>query len=74
MLTERTDPGWTPLFPTSKAILVERGSSLSHSAIIARELGIPAIVNIKSIMSKLNDGDFVEIDGSQGTVSILNKV
>lgn len=72
MAAERTDPGWVPLFPISKGILVERGSILSHSAIVAREMGIPAIVSINNLLSELKDGDEVEMDGSTGEIRILN--
>ncbi|MCJ8311537.1 MAG: hypothetical protein HRU38_02385 [Saccharospirillaceae bacterium] len=68
LLAKRTDPGWTPLFPTCSAVIVERGSALSHSAIIARELGLVAIVNVENICRFLNDGDWVEVDGSAGTI------
>ena len=71
MVAERTDPGWVPLFPISKGILVERGSILSHSAIVAREMGIPAIVGINNLLSTLKDGDEVEMDGSKGTIRII---
>ncbi len=71
MVAERTDPGWVPLFPISKGILVERGSILSHSAIVAREMGIPAIVGVNNLLSTLKDGDEVEMDGSAGTIRII---
>lgn len=72
MVAERTDPGWVPLFPISKGILVERGSILSHSAIVAREMGIPAIVGINNLLSTLNDGDMVEMNGSTGQIRIIS--
>lgn len=72
MVAERTDPGWVPLFPISKGILVERGSILSHSAIVAREMGIPAIVGINNLLSTLKDGDEVEMDGSTGQIRIIS--
>ena len=71
MVAERTDPGWVPLFPISKGLLVERGSILSHSAIVAREMGIPAIVGINNLLSTLKDGDIVEMDGSSGIMKII---
>jgi pyruvate,water dikinase len=71
LVAERTDPGWVPLFPTASAILVERGSQLSHSAIVAREMGIPAIVGISGLMRRLEDGMEVEMDGGRGTVRII---
>jgi len=72
MVTTSTDPGWVSLFPTASAILVERGSLLSHSAIVARELGIPCIVGITGLLSKLKTGNLVEMDGSTGFVKIIS--
>jgi phosphohistidine swiveling domain-containing protein len=51
LVAHRTDPGWIPLYPTAGAILVERGSLLSHSAVVARELGIPGIVGARGLLS-----------------------
>lgn len=68
LVAEHTDPGWTPLFPLARGILVQRGSLLSHSAIVARELGIPAIVSIPGLTQRLETGDVVTFDGSTGTI------
>ncbi len=67
----RTDPGWVPIFPVVSGILIERGSILSHSAIVAREMGIPTIVAIPGLLTRLSDGTQVEMDGHAGTVRIL---
>lgn len=68
LVAERTDPGWIMLFPAASGLLVERGSLLSHSAIVAREMGIPAIVSLAGVTQWLTDGDWVEMDGSSGIV------
>jgi pyruvate,water dikinase len=68
LVAERTDPGWIMLFPAAAGLLVERGSLLSHSAIVAREMGIPAIVSLAGVTQWLKDGDFVEFDGGTGVV------
>jgi pyruvate,water dikinase len=68
----RTDPGWAPLFPTAGGILVERGSTLSHSAVVARELGIPAIVGIPGLTKKLKNGEMVRMDGARGIIERLD--
>src|SRR4029079_9932496 len=60
LVAEHTDPGWIMIFPSAMGVLVERGSLLSHAAIVARELGIPAVVSIPGLMRWLNDGDWVE--------------
>lgn len=71
LVAKRTDPGWIPIFPSISGLLVERGSLLSHSAIVAREMGIPAVVGIKDLLSTLTDGMRVRMDGQSGTVKIL---
>jgi len=68
LCTLRTDPGWAPIFPMIKGLIVERGSMLSHSAVIARELGIPTIVNIPKVTEKLATGDQIEMNGSTGKI------
>ncbi|MEO0587423.1 MAG: PEP/pyruvate-binding domain-containing protein [Planctomycetota bacterium] len=72
LVAERTDPGWVLLFPAASGVVVERGSLLSHSAIVARELGLPAIVSVPRLMSTLQDGETIEIDGSAGIVRRLD--
>lgn len=72
LVTSSTDPGWVTLFPSASAILVERGSLLSHSAIVARELGIPCIVGITGLLSRLKTDDEVEMDGSTGFIKIIS--
>ena len=68
LVAERTDPGWIMLFPGALGLLVERGSLLSHSAIVARELKIPAVIAIDGLTTWLRTGDVVELDGRAGTV------
>jgi rifampicin phosphotransferase len=68
LVAERTDPGWIMLFPCAAGLLVERGSLLSHSAIVAREMGIPAIVCVDGVTRWLSDGDWVELNGGTGVV------
>jgi pyruvate,water dikinase len=73
LVAERTDPGWIMLFPSAAGLLVERGSLLSHSAIVARELGIPAIVSITDVTRWLQSGDEVEMDGASGVIRRLHR-
>jgi pyruvate,water dikinase len=70
LVAERTDPGWVPLYPSACALLIERGSILSHSAIVARELGLPCVVGVRDLMKRVKDGDVVEMDGGEGTVRL----
>lgn len=64
----RTDPGWAALFPTCKGVLIEKGSALSHSVILLRELGIPTIINIQNLCHRLLPGEKVRMDGSTGEI------
>ncbi len=73
LVAERTDPGWIMLFPSAAGLLVERGSLLSHSAIVSREMGIPSIVALTGVTRWLHDGDLVELDGSTGIVVRLEE-
>lgn len=68
LVARHTDPGWIALFASASAIVVERGSPLSHSAIVARELGIPCVVALKGVMSWITDGETIEVDGATGLV------
>lgn len=72
LIAERTDPGWIVLFTQAKGIIVEYGSLLSHTAIVSRELGIPAIVSAAGVMNWLKDGDLIEFDGRTGTITKLS--
>lgn len=64
-----TDPGWTPLFLRAAAVVTEVGGALSHGAIVAREFGLPAIVNVIDATSLLKTGDLIEVDGDSGVIS-----
>ena len=67
----RTDPGWAALFPACRAVAIERGSSLSHSVILLRELGIPTILNVPGLTRHLHSGQRVHFDGQAGTLRVL---
>ncbi|QQL44245.1 PEP/pyruvate-binding domain-containing protein [Sulfuriroseicoccus oceanibius] len=73
LVARQTDPGWVVLFPSASGLLVERGSLLSHSAIVARELNLPCVVSLSHITRTLQTGDEVEMDGSTGSVRILTQ-
>jgi rifampicin phosphotransferase len=68
-----TNVGWTPLFPRAAAVVTDVGAPLSHAAIVARELGIPAVVGCGSATTRLRTGDRVRVDGGQGVVEILRE-
>ena len=67
-----TDPGWTPLFPNARGLIVERGGMLSHGAIIARSFGIPAIVCCAATQ-RISDGASIKVDGNQGCAILLEE-
>src|SRR5207244_9364507 len=72
LVAERTDPGWTLLFPAVRGLLVQRGSLLSHSAIVAREMGLPCIVGVPRLLEIVQEGEWVEMDGATGTIRRLD--
>jgi pyruvate,water dikinase len=63
-----TDVGWTPLFLAAAGVVMDRGGPLSHSCIVAREYGIPAVVNTKIASSTIRTGDIITLDGNAGLV------
>ena len=71
LVTSQTNIGWTLFFPRAAAIVTDVGAPLSHAAIVARELGIPAVVNCGDATMRLRTGDRVLVDGGQGEVEIL---
>ncbi|MBI3510113.1 MAG: phosphoenolpyruvate synthase [Bacteroidetes bacterium] len=73
LVTSSTDPGWVTLFPSASGIIVERGSLLSHSAIVSREMGKPCIVSVTGLLKTLKTGDEIEMDGSSGEIKIIQK-
>jgi len=68
LVAPSTDPGWTPLFLRASAIVMESGGYLSHGAIVAREFGLPAVVNIPGILEQLRDNELVTVDGDAARV------
>lgn len=73
LVTTMTNIGWTPIFPRAAAIVTDLGAPLSHAAIVARELGIPAVVGCGDATTHLKTGDRVRVDGGRGVVQILQR-
>ncbi len=67
-----TDPGWTPLFVNAAAVVLEVGGILQHGAVVAREYGKPCVVGIDRLVTKLHDGQRVEVDGTAGVIRLLS--
>jgi len=73
LVATTTNIGWTPIFPKASAVITDVGAPLAHAAIVARELGIPAVVGCGNATMRLKTGDRVRVDGGQGIVTILEK-
>lgn len=69
LVSPSTDPGWTPLFMTAGALVMEMGGVISHGAVVAREYGIPAVVGVADATTVLRDGQSITVDGAAGTVT-----
>ena len=72
LVAPTTAPPWTPLFARAAAIVTDAGGVLSHCAVVAREYSIPAVVGTKRGTSLLRDGQLVEVDGTNGSVQIVD--
>ena len=70
LVARATDPGWTPLFELAGGLVLEMGGMLSHGAVIAREYGLPAVVNVSAATTRLVDGQVVTVDGGRGVVTV----
>ena len=71
LVTRHTDPGWTALIALSKGLIIEHGGVLSHASIVARELGIPAVIGVRGATELYKDGQEVQINGSNGSIKVL---
>ncbi|MEK6224723.1 MAG: PEP/pyruvate-binding domain-containing protein [Chloroflexota bacterium] len=69
LVAPSTDPGWTPLFLTAGALVMEMGGMMSHGAVVAREYGIPAVVGVPDATGRITTGEHITVDGSAGTVA-----
>src|SRR5205814_1489201 len=73
LVCETTDPSYASYFLVAAGCVIDIGGALSHGAIVAREVGIPCVINTRTGTRKLHTGDLVRIDGSAGTVEILKR-
>jgi len=73
LVAATTAPSWTPVFGLLKAVVVDRGASLSHSAIVSREYGIPCVINVFEGTAKIKTGQRIKVDGDNGVVYFLDK-
>ena len=70
LVAPSTDPGWTPLFMTAAALVMEMGGPISHGAVVAREYGIPAVVGVPDATTRIKTGDTLSVDGAAGTIVV----
>lgn len=70
LIAPSTDPGWTPLFLTAGGLVMEMGGAMSHGAIVAREVGIPAVVGVAGAIEHIRTGQRITVDGARGTVTV----
>jgi pyruvate,water dikinase len=70
LVCRTTAPPWTPLFAIASAVITEGGGILAHSAIVAREYQIPAVLGISNATTAIPDGAMITVDGNRGTVRI----
>lgn len=73
LVAAQTDIAWTLIFPRAAAVVTDVGAPLSHAAIVARELGIPAVVGCGDATARLKTGDRVRVDGGAGTVTLVRE-
>ena len=73
LVTKMTDPGWVFYLASAKGVISQKGSILSHTAIISREIGIPSIVGVAGVMTSINTGDIVRMDGGSGRIEIVRR-
>jgi pyruvate,water dikinase len=71
LVAASTEPPWTPLFATASAIVTDFGGVLSHSAVVAREYRIPAVVGTGNATRTFEDGQLLEVDGNAGIVRVV---
>lgn len=67
-----TDPGWTPLFLVAAGRITEVGGMMAHGSVVAREYGIPAVVGLHDATTRLTTGQYIRLDGSNGTIEVLD--
>ena len=73
LITKMTDPGWVFLLATAAGVISEKGSLLSHTAIISRELKVPSVVGVEDLMDTVKTGDIIRMNGGTGKITILER-
>jgi pyruvate,water dikinase len=73
LVARTTNPAWTPLFYSAAGLITESGGPLSHGAVTAREMALPAVMSVRDVMTLLTDGQVVTVDGTQGVVVLISQ-
>ena len=73
LITKMTDPGWVFLLATCKGVISEKGSLLSHTAIISRELKVPSIVGVDDVTNIIKNNDYIKMNANTGEIEILER-
>jgi pyruvate,water dikinase len=71
LVARTTNPAWTPLFYSACGVITESGGPLSHGAVTAREMGLPAVMAVRSALGALKEGERVRVNGTAGSVTRL---
>lgn len=72
LVARTTNPAWTSLFYSASGLITESGGPLSHGAVTAREMGLPAVMSVRGVMTRLHDGQVVTVDGARGIVTLAD--
>ena len=70
LVTENTGPDWVPVFPLLGGLILDGGDNFQHASLIAREYGIPCVIQTKEATAKIADGQLIEVNGTAGTVTL----
>jgi pyruvate,water dikinase len=73
LVVQTTSAPYNTVFPIVSAVAVEQGSAMGHAAVLARELGLTAVIGLPGLLARVRDGDLVEVDPGAGTVSVLDR-
>jgi pyruvate,water dikinase len=72
LVASTTNAAYNTIFPLVAAVAVEHGSAMGHAAILARELGLTAVIGVPGLLDRVRDGDQVEVDPMAGTITVLS--
>ena len=74
LVAHATTPAWTPLFALAGGLVADLGGALSHGSIVAREYGIPAVMGTGNATQRIENGEYIRVDGDRGTVTLVERM